>query len=541
MVKNLVIGILSAALLVSLIVHLLPDREPQGGTPVEPVPPPAPVVEVVTPPTPPVEPEPPVDPLVESLDAAFEAAAEAPGLEGAAIGFCLIGPDGKVVYEREADTAQIPASSLKTLTTATALEVLGPEFVFETRLGISAPKPTTIASAKPAADLVLLGGGDPMLSIKDFEAWAKGLVEAGVQSIPGRVVGDGRIFTGSLFADFWNWGDIGNGYGSPVSGLNLGHNRFSAVFSPGEKAGDPAKFLGAFPEVPGVGWWNESLTSEEGAGDGIVIHGGERAAVMHLRGTVPLGGELEVTGAVPDPERFAAHHLRETLIAAGIQVAGPAIGAGELYLKGEEVPVIAEELLTHRSPPLIEIVKSIHETSDNHETECVYRTLGLQAGLPPDEVIRQHWRQRGLELTGLRMVDGSGLARADHISPGSLARLQHFAATGPVGEAYVGSLLEIGGGQLRFKAGAMSSVRSYTGLVRMEGGLHAFALMLNHYPDGAAVNELQREVFGILLGPVEETTEPATPEPAPPTPVEPTEPIPPVPAPAPAPVAPVAQ
>jgi D-alanyl-D-alanine carboxypeptidase/D-alanyl-D-alanine-endopeptidase (penicillin-binding protein 4) len=253
---------------------------------------------------------------------------------------------------------------------------------------------------------------------------------------------------------------------------------------------------------------------------------------MHLRGTVPLGGELEVTGAVPDPERFAAHHLRETLIAAGIQVAGPAIGAGELTLKGEAVPVISEELLTHRSPPLIEIVKSIHETSDNHETECVYRTLGLQAGLPPDEVIRRHWRQRGLELTGLRMVDGSGLARADHISPGSLARLQQFAATGPAGEAYVGSLLEIGGGQLRFKAGAMSSVRSYTGLVRLEGGLHAFALMLNHYPDGATVNELQREVFGILLGPGAENTEPAEPAPAPsvPAPVEPVDPAPPVPA-----------
>jgi D-alanyl-D-alanine carboxypeptidase/D-alanyl-D-alanine-endopeptidase (penicillin-binding protein 4) len=538
MAKNLVIGFLSAALVVSLIVHLLPDGpETPPSTPVaiEPVPvaPPQPVESATTPvppvtPEPVVEPEPPVDPLVAALTKAFDAAAEQPGLAGAAIGFCLIGPDGEVVYAREAETAQIPASSLKTLTTATALEVLGPEFVFETRLGISAPKPTTIAPSKPEADLVLVGGGDPMLSIKDFEAWAKGLVEAGVQAIPGRVIGDGRVFTGSLFGDFWNWGDIGNGYGSPVAGLNLGHNRFTAVFAPGEKAGDPAKFLGAFPEVPGVSWWNESLTSEEGTGDGIVIHGGERTAVMHLRGTVPLGGELEVTGAVPDPERFAAHHLRETLIAAGIQVAGTAVAAGELTLKGEAVPEIAEELLVHRSPPLIEIVKSIHEHSDNHETECVYRTLGLQAGLPPDEVIRRHWRQRGLELTGLRMVDGSGLARADHISPASLARLQHFAAEGPAGESYVGSLLDFGEGRLRFKAGAMSSVRSYTGLIQMESGLHAFALMLNHYPDGAAVNELQREVFGILLGPEESEPEPADPEPQPAAPEAP--------APAPAPV-----
>jgi D-alanyl-D-alanine carboxypeptidase/D-alanyl-D-alanine-endopeptidase (penicillin-binding protein 4) len=520
MAKNLLIGFLSAALVVSVIVHLLqdpPETVPSDLVAIAPIPA-SPSLPVETP-APPVDPDPvverlpPVDPLVEALAETFEAAAEKPGLEGAAIGFCLIGPDGDAVYSRDAETAQIPASSLKTLTTATALEVLGPEFVFETRLGISAPKEATTAPVKPEADLVLVGGGDPMLTIKDFEAWAKGLVEAGVQAIPGRVIGDGRIFSGSVFADFWNWGDIGNGYGSPVSALNLGHNRFSAVFAPGGKAGDPTKFLGAFPEVPGVAWLNESLTSEEGAGDGIVIHGGERTAVMHLRGTVPLGGELEVTGAVPDPERYAAHHLRETLIAAGIQVAGPAVSAGELFMKGDAVPEIAEELLVHRSPSLIEIVKSIHESSDNHETECVFRTLGLQSGLPPDEVIRRHWRQRGLELRGLRMVDGSGLARADHISPRSLARIQHFAAQGPAGQSYVGSLLELGEGRLRFKAGAMSAVRSYTGLVKMDQGLHAFALMVNHYPDGAAVNELQREVFGILLGNEQSDPEPKPDEP----------------------------
>lgn len=521
MAKNLVIGVLSAALLVSLILNLLPERPvPPETAPSGSVPPPEAVPVPAPSALPPAPPEPPRDPLLASLGGIFDGAAADPAFEGAAVGFCLVGPDGKVVFERGASVAQIPASSLKTLTTATALEVLGPDFVFETRLGISAPK-ESVGAAKAEADLVLLGGGDPTLSIQDFEEWAKGLAAAGVKSIPGRVVGDGRAFGGSAFADFWNWGDIGNGYGSPVSGLNLGHNRFTAVFSPGEKAGEPAKFLGTFPEVPGVGWWNESVTSEEGGGDGIVIHGGERAAVMHLRGTVPLGGELEVVGAVPDPERFAAHHLRETLVAAGIEVAGEAVGAGGLYLKGEPIPGIAEELVAHRSPPLLEIVKSIHERSDNHETECVYRMLGLRSGLPPDEAVRRHWTQRGLELKGLRMVDGSGLARADHITPESLARLQHVAAQGPAGEAYVASLLEIDGGRMRFKAGAMSAVRSYAGLVQRETGRHAFALMVNHYSDGGAVNDLQREVFGVLLGPERSEPEPAAPEPVAPKPAPP--------------------
>lgn len=513
MVKNLVIAVLALALVVSLAFHFAASGP--AGTESPPVLPelaPEPETDAVPEPQP--EPAPAPDPLPAALETILNEAEEDPRFAGAAIGFCLLDPDGRPLVEHHAQIAQIPASALKTLTTATALEVLGPDFRFETRLGTSAPTDP----AKPEADLVLLGGGDPTLSPADLEDWAKGLSEAGLKTVPGRVVGDGRSFPGSPFADFWNWGDIGNGYGSPVSGLNLAHNRFTAVLSPGEKEGDPATFLGAFPDVPNVSWWNETLTSAEGSGDGVVIHGGERASVMHLRGTVPLGGELEVVGAIPDPERFAAHYLREALLAADVQIAGEAVGAGELFLKDEPIPSISEELLVHHSPPLVDIVRSIHETSDNHETECVYRILGQRAGLPPDEAIRRHWQQRGLELVGLRMVDGSGLARADHITPESLARLQHFAATGPVGETYVDTLLATGGGKIRFKAGAMSSVRSYAGLAETEQGRLAFALILNHYPDGGAVRDLQVAVFEAFLtgGTKKEAApEPPVPEPEP--------------------------
>lgn len=496
MVKNLIIAALSVAVLVLAGLALrgpapVPVEAPAVGAPVpeEPV---EPAPEVPGP-----EPVPPKDPRIVAIEAALDAGEAMPGMQGAVLGFCLIGPDGETLFERRGDLAQIPASSLKTLTTATALEVLGPEFRFQTRLGVSAPAE---GAPKKQADLILVGGGDPMLSYADLEAWAKGLAEAGVTTIPGRVIGDGRFFPGSVFADFWNWGDIGNGYGSPVSGLNLEHNRFAAVFAPGEKEGDPTTFVGALPEIPGVVYWNETTTAGEGSGDGVVIHGGERTGVMHFRGTVPMGEEFSVTGAVPDPERFAAHHLRLALQAAGIVVEGEALGAGDLFLKQEPVPAIADELLVHDSPPLIEIVKSIHATSDNHETECLYRMLGVQAAMPPEEVVRRHWEQRGLELAGLRLVDGSGLARADHITPRMLARLQHLAATGPAGELYVDSLLATAAGAIRFKAGAMSAVRSYAGLVETDQGRFAFALMMNHYASGGEVNEIQGAVFGALLG-----------------------------------------
>jgi D-alanyl-D-alanine carboxypeptidase/D-alanyl-D-alanine-endopeptidase (penicillin-binding protein 4) len=136
---------------------------------------------------------------------------------------------------------------------------------------------------------------------------------------------DAQRVSGSLYGDFWNWGDIGNGYGSGVAGLNLNHNRYTIVFRAGAAVGSPASILGTDVEIPGVAWNNEVTTGAPDSGDGVVIHGGETTSAIHLRGTVPLGAaKFQVNGAVPDPAGFAAHQFRRALQAAGIQV-----GAGK--------------------------------------------------------------------------------------------------------------------------------------------------------------------------------------------------------------------
>jgi len=407
-------------------------------------------------------------------------------LAGAAIGFCLINAKGETVLAEDADIAFIPASSLKTLTTATALEILGPDFRFTTELKSAAP----IKDGVIQGDLVIVGGGDPMLSIDDLKAWAADLKQRGLVRVTGGIRTDGSLFRGSLYGDFWNWGDIGNGYGSGVAGLNLNHNRYTIVFRAGAALGSPASILGTDVEIPGVAWNNEVTTGAPDSGDGVVIHGGEITSAIHLRGTVPLGAaKLQVAGAVPDPAGFAAHQFRRALQAAGIQV-----GAGSI-----STAPVAHSLLQHTSPPLIDIITSIHASSDNHETECVFRMLGVKAAKPSAEVIREHWKARGLEFIGLRMEDGCGLARADFIRPFDLARLQFVAGQGPHGAAYKGSLLSRDG--LRWKIGAMSGVRTFAGYATGKSGEEfCFAFMVNHFTDGKAVSELSKRVLDAMLG-----------------------------------------
>jgi len=106
-----------------------------------------------------------------------------PSLTGTAIGFCLLNTKGEVVLDENATTAFIPASSLKTLTTATALEILGPDFHFTTALKSTAP----IQSGTIQGDLLIIGGGDPMLKLDDLKAWATELKKRGLTRITGGI------------------------------------------------------------------------------------------------------------------------------------------------------------------------------------------------------------------------------------------------------------------------------------------------------------------------------------------------------------------
>jgi D-alanyl-D-alanine carboxypeptidase/D-alanyl-D-alanine-endopeptidase (penicillin-binding protein 4) len=97
------------------------------------------------------------------------------------------------------------------------------------------------------------------------------------------------------------------------------------------------------------------------------------------------------------------------------------------------------------------------------------------------------------------MEDGCGLARADFITPHDLTRLQHLAARGPFGAIYKDSLLSKG--TLHWKGGAMSSIRSTTGMITSKTGKdYTFSFMINHYADGHSANAVRLALIEAMLG-----------------------------------------
>lgn len=405
----------------------------------------------------------------------FREWSEHPQLAGALIGFCLLDENGQVVFASPlAHTALCPASALKIAATGAAFGLLGPEFRFETKLSGTAPLD---ASGVLKGDLILVGGGDPTLSQEDLSKLADMVVAAGLKKVNGRLLVDASIFPPDPVSEHWNWGDIGNAYGAGAFGVNLDHNRMEIRFEPGAKVGEPAKLLGGTPALRDIRWENHVVTGPAGSGDAVVVYSQPYGRTITLRGSVPAGeSSFTVSAAIPDPPALAAELLRTRLESAGVKFAN---GPGPFPAATRTV------LASHLSAPLPEIIDHLHKVSDNLEAQCFFLTVGRKQNADPAEAVRAYWEKAGLNFVGLRLIDGSGLARANMIRPIDLAAVNLDARRGPNGPRFFESLSVYGRGDVRGKIGGMSGVKTQVGFIRTAQGRElTFALMGNGLQPG---------------------------------------------------------
>lgn len=407
----------------------------------------------------------------------FEKWSADPALAGALLGFCVLDEAGETVVSSPlAETALCPASALKTVTTGAALELLGPDFRFETTLSSSAPiGPDGIL----AGDLVLVGSGDPTLASEDLSVLVAAVVKAGLKQVDGTLRVDASIFQQAPVNDHWNWGDIGNAYGAGAYGVNVDHNCLSARFTTTAVEGVPAKLNSVGPVTRDTRWINRVLTGPAGSGDRVVVYSEPFGRTIALRGTVPAGeSNFTVNGAIPDPPALALEILESRLKESGVILSTSKQSAAGPVSETDVAPEII--LASHRSAALPEIIDHLHRVSDNLETECLFLSLGNRAKRDPSAAMRAYWESRGVAFTGLRMMDGSGLARTNMIRPLDLARINYAIRHGEYGARFQQSLSSYLDGNVRSKLGAMSGIKTEVGFLTMpDGREYTFALMAN--------------------------------------------------------------
>jgi D-alanyl-D-alanine carboxypeptidase/D-alanyl-D-alanine-endopeptidase (penicillin-binding protein 4) len=193
-------------------------------------------------------------------------------------------------------------------------------------------------------------------------------------------------------------------------------------------------------------------------------------------------------GFQPDPPRFVAKRLEAKLEGAGVTVAGGA--------RPGIAPSGATPLATVLSPPLAELLRHMNTVSDNYYAETMIKAIGAAYGTGGTTargaaVVRAFEREHGLSSS---VVDGSGLSRANAVSPRDIGRLLVEAQDEPWFDAFYRSLPLAGvsgtlkkrmrgtaaAGRCRAKTGTLISVSALAGYCRSRSGHRiAFAVLMN--------------------------------------------------------------
>ena len=451
---------------------------------------------------------------------------QAPYMRGAS--FSLVVKDvqeGRTVYSYDTDRLQSPASVLKTVATATALEILGEDYRYPTTLEYDG----ILENGTLEGNLYIKGSGDPSLGSSHFapgqnkflSTWIAALQKAGIKHITGSVISDESIFDTEGVSIKWLREDMGNYYAPGSYGISIFDNMYKLSLQTGA-AGTRPVLKGTEPDIPFIRFKNY-LKAAPVSSDSAYIIGAPLDDVRYLYGVLPANREAYVLkGDIPDPALYLARYLTDQLQQKGIRVDGsPSCYRIEVeenrWKKGER-----KEIVTTYSPTLREIASVCNHVSHNLYADALVKTVGLQYKPRRNEmissfgrgvqVVKEYWEKKGLDVFPLRMNDGSGLAPADKVSAGFMGELLVYMATeSAVSDAFRASLPQAGiegsvrnflkgsklQGKARLKSGGITGVRSYAGYITKDGKTYAVAVFSNNY--SCPMSRMTRALEKLLL------------------------------------------
>ncbi|MDR1561636.1 MAG: D-alanyl-D-alanine carboxypeptidase [Dysgonamonadaceae bacterium] len=367
-------------------------------------------------------------------------------LRHAAVGFKAMNlKTGETVATFNENMALTPASNMKLITTASALNIYGKDFRYKTTVMIDAPVSDSVLNG----NLYVIGAGDPTLGSeftgeKDREdfliGWLASIKKNGINRISGNVTVVDSLFGYDGISNKWLVEDIGTDYAQGVYGICVFDNIF----------------------------------------------------------TVTLPNGVTEKHSLADPGMFLADYLMNFLKDNGLEINGNAttyrLETMKSLMSGTvfNLPENLKEIGATYSPALSEIVREINVHSNNSYAEHIYRKLLL------DSVnVKELWQANGLDSTALIIYDGCGLSPQNAVSAEYLTALLTYMyrhGGGRDGEFY--RSLPVAGeegtvatflkntklaGKVHLKSGSMSGVQCFSGYVETNGGHYAFSLLINNF------------------------------------------------------------
>lgn len=400
---------------------------------------------------------------------------------------------GEVIDSYRESHVVPPASTMKLLTTAAALETLGPSFRFPTVLEYSG----SIRDGVLHGDLYIRGNCDPSLGDRKkgqafLSRWVRKIREAGIREINGRIIADMTLLDGDASNPAWIMEDVGNYYAPGIFAINYMSNSLNIILRSGP-IGTTADIIRTEPAIPNMEFINH-IRCTEITYDGAYVHGLPYSRERYLTGSIPSNhGQFGVQSDIPNPGLLLAQHLTQQLNAAGILVHEPAhyIAEGRLPQR--------TEIYTHLSDSLGALIAETNIHSNNLYAEALFRYLGLAYGRPgtihnASEVLRDFWRRRGVNVSSALIKDGCGLAPQDAIAAETFVQLLSYMNQSPYRDIWFASLPISGKtgtlrslcpgteleGRIYAKSGTIAGTKNFAGYILMpDNHIWAFAVLIN--------------------------------------------------------------
>lgn len=382
--------------------------------------------------------------------------------------------EGTWLFDQNGAARLNPASNQKVLTAIAALELLGPDYRFETRL------------VRDGDALVLIGDGDPSLQIQGLHALASKALAAGAVAGARRIVIDERAFSPERMGPGYEEPPgVGPSYLAPSGALSLSFNTVEATVRVDGKTvnveATPASEQVTIVNKARVGRGRElEVTSS--------CEGGK--TTLTVTGKAPRRATT-VRRRICDPGRFAGEAFAAVLHELGGPLLAVESGAASAH---------AREVASLVSPPLSQILASALKYSNNFTSEQVLRTLGRRMSGEPGSwengrsALAAFWRAAGNEPRELQPENGSGLSLRGRVSARGLVRVLALARDeGGAAAAIVPALAGAGGegtlrlrmpggrGRVRGKTGTIGGVSALSGIAATPDGRRAlgFSVLIN--------------------------------------------------------------
>jgi len=418
--------------------------------------------------------------------------------------------NSKTVYEREPTKPMTPASNFKLLTTSAALDALGPDFKFQTKL------------VQKGQTLALVGDGDPSLgdaellskvqwkSTTEFEKWAEALVARGLKSAD-KIVYDDSIFEEPFVHPNWPKNQLQKRYVAGVAGLNFNANCVDFYLKPNGE-GQRVDFTIDPPTTYGTIVNN----CVQGPKNAVWLSRAPGSNELELRGSIPKANDEPISVTVDNPPLFTTTALRDVFTKAGMTI------GGEITRDPTVRSNLADwQTLAVHETPIATVLDRANKDSMNLYAEALGKRLGAQkSGVGSwktgPAAVGAFLESIGIDKSQFVLDDGCGLSDADRISPAGLVAVLEHEYFSPQKDLFLNSLAVAGvdgtlkdrfSGSLRQrvigKSGFINGVSALSGFLKAkDGSMYVFSILFNGIAAGTNSNakKLQEKMIAAIDG-----------------------------------------